>query len=250
MKTLTCEQKLVYKKAIKLSRGLYKHNFTELFPDSKDRIEIQLDNVDYTVSDSYKLVNNYLNENGYNVDDYIGGYATKIGVKNKYKIGKIIKHNKYLTSNFRDCVYRQNIKLIISRHPYDIACASWDQDWTSCLNIEDGHNKECLHDMIIANSCMIAYTVSETNNTPLGRCFIIPYYNYDTGDLWLHPASTPYGLFPKECRSSLQDWLNINYNERYVVPKLGKSNVIFKFPNDLVYDNEDDGYIEYLTSNY
>ena len=234
--------------------GLYKNNFTELFQDKKDRLEIPLvnDNIDHTNSDSYKIINSYLTENGYQIDDYVGGYAIKKGDKNKFKIGKIIKHNKYLVTNFRDCVYRQKIKLVISRHPYDIACASWGQEWDSCLNIEDGINRNSIHDMIIANSCMIAYTVSATSNTPLGRCFIIPYYNYDSGDFWLHPASLPYGLFPEECRNFLKNWLNENYNEKFLAPKMKSKDMVveFKFPNDLVYDNDDDQVVKYFNYNH
>jgi hypothetical protein len=247
MKTLTGEQKKIYSKAISLSRGLYKNNFAELFTNDKHRIEIPLNNIDYTISNSYMIVNNYLTENGYEIIDYIGGYAAKKGDKNKFKIGKIIKHNKYLVTNFRDCIYRQKIKLVISRHPYDIACASWGQYWDSCLNIEDGFNKEAIYDMIIANSCMIAYTVSATNNTSLGRCFIIPYYNYESGTFWLYPASVPYGLFPKECQEFLESWLNENYNEKFIAPKLKSNGLVvnFNFPNNLVYDNDDCPSIKY-----
>jgi len=248
MKILTGEQKRVFKKAVKFSRGLYKNNFPELFKNGKDRFEIAINNIDYSDSNSYKLVYNYLKENKYEITDYIKGYATKKDDKNIYKIGKIVKNNKYISDHFRDCVYRQNFKIVISRHPYDIACASWNQDWDSCLDFEDGFNVECINDMVIANSCIIAYMVSATKNTVLGRCFIIPYYNYQTGDYWLYTSDTPYGLFPYETLDFLREWLNKNYNEKYLAPKIQSKDIIvkFKFPNDLVYDNDDTGEIQYF----
>ena len=137
MRVLNNEQKKVYKKAVKLSRGLFKNNFPELFPDGKHRFEIPITDVDYSHSEKYKLVKNYLEDENYTITDYVAGYAKRSGDKNIYKIGKLIKRNRYLSDKFRDCVYRQKFKFVISRHPYDIACASWNQDWESCLCFED-----------------------------------------------------------------------------------------------------------------
>lgn len=249
MKSLTGEQRKVFKQSVKLSRGLYKNNFQELFPTGKHRIEIPIENVDYTVSKAYKLIKSYLAANNYKISDYVGGYATKENDKNIYKIGKIISKNKYLSDHFRDCVYRQKFKFVVSRHPFDIACSTWNQDWESCLDWKDGINGECLQDMVIANSCMVAYLVSRSSNTVLGRCFVIPYYNYDMGDFWLTTSSTPYGLFPKECLKFLGDWLNKNYNEKYRFPKDNLNVLIsYKFPNNLVYDNDDKKYVRALNT--
>jgi hypothetical protein len=101
MNTLTYDKRNIFKKVNRLSRGLYKNIFTELFPNNKNRVELNLTNIDFTDSNSFKLVNNYLNDNGYKIHDYVGGYATKDGGKNIFKIGKLIKHNKYLLTNFR-----------------------------------------------------------------------------------------------------------------------------------------------------
>lgn len=252
MRTLSGEEKQVFKKAKKLSRGLYKNNFPELFPNKKDRLEIPITDIDYKNSQSFKLVDNYLKSNGYQINDYINGYAIKKGDKNIYKIGKLVKNNTYIANHFRDCIYRQKFKIVVSRHPYDIACASWNQDWDSCLNFEDGFNVESIHDMVIANSCMIAYLVSATKNTVLGRCFIIPYYNYDSGDYWLYTSNTAYGLFTKDMLHFLRKWLDENYNKKYIAPKLNTLDVIvkFKFPNDLVYDNDDIKTIKYFNAKY
>jgi hypothetical protein len=222
------------------SRGLYKNNFNELF-GRKHRIEIPINHVDFSQSSNYKVVKSYLEDNGYTITDYVGGYAQKQGDKNTYKIGKLIKNNTYVSDKYRDCVYRQHLKFVISRHPYDLACASWNQDWESCLCFEGGFNEDCLKDSIIANNLLIAYLVGSNNNTVMGRCFIIPYYDYNTGDLWLHPAKYSYGIFGNDNIKFLEQWVNKNYNEKFVIPKMSLDTYkySFRFPNDLVYDNDD-----------
>jgi hypothetical protein len=240
MKTLTGKEKEVFKKALKFSRGLYKSNFNELF-GRKHRIEIPINHVDFNQSSNYKVVKAYLEEAGYKITDYVGGYAQKNWDKNTYKIGRLVKDNIYVRDKYRDCVYRQNLKMVISRHPYDLACASWNQDWRSCLCFEGGFNEDCLKNSIIANNLLIAYLVGCNRGNVMGRCFVIPYYDYDTGDLWLHPAKYSYGIFSKENIKFLEQWVDKNYNEKYVIPKLGKTKYkySFHFPNELVYDNDD-----------
>lgn len=245
MKTLVGENRKIFKKAKKLSRGLYKNICNELFINKKDRFTINIDNSQYSDlvkdTDEYKLIDNYLSENKYKIVDFIQGIAEKENDKNKYKIGRLIKHNKYLSDKFRDCVYRHNLKFVISRHPYDIACASYNQDWDSCLNIKDGFNNSIMNDMIVANSVMIAYLVSGTKNTVLGRCFIIPYYNFSSGDYWLYTANTGYGLFPDKYIEFLRDWLDKNYNNKYLLPNFISKDIVvkFTFPEELVYNNDD-----------
>lgn len=241
MKTLTGEHKKVFKKSKKLNRGLYLNNFSELFPNGKHRFEIPISNIDYKNSKSFKIIENYLKQEGYEITDYIKGHAFKKNDKNIYKIGKIIKNNTYISKKFRDCVFRQKHKLIISRHPYDIACASWEQDWESCLNFENGMHRKYLNEMIMSCSCLITYLVSATKNTNLGRIFIFPYYDYKSGDYWLFTSDTGYGLFPKECKIFLREWLNKNYNEKYVLPRLLSDDILvnFRIPENLVYDNYD-----------
>jgi len=251
MKVLTGQRKKLYKRVIKLSRGLYKNNFPEIFR-KKDRITIPLDfGLDCTSCSSYNTVEELLHERGYEIHNYVEGYATKSGDKNIYKIGKIIKDNNYVLTKFKDSIYRQKLKLVLSRHPYDIACASWGQDWDSCLNIENGVCRDEVFSMLIANSLLIAYLVSANGNKVLGRIFIIPYYNFDSGDYWLYPAGTAYGIFSEEIRQYLKRWLDNNFNEKYVVPNLltNELRVDFHFPEYLVYNNEDRKKITYYNMN-
>jgi len=254
MKTLTGENKKVFKKALKLSRGLYKHNFDDLF-QGKNRIHIPVNYTDYEGSSSYKIVNNYLKDNGYIIVDYIGGYAVKeddSNQKNKFKIGKLLKSNNYVLNNFRDCPHRQKLKLVISRHPYDIACASYNQEWESCLHFNGGINHHCLKASMYSNMLLIAYLVTASTNTVMGRMFVIPYWEKDQCEVWLHTADIGYGIFPQKHRDFLRDWLNKEYNYKHIYPKLDDSifSWNFSFPEDVVYDNGDDKKIRIYNIKY
>ena len=72
-----------------------------------------------------------------NHQDYIEGYATD--GKQKFKIGKILQElgETGLLDEFKKDESRQfgnkEFVIVISRHPYDIAGASDDRNWNSCL---------------------------------------------------------------------------------------------------------------------
>lgn len=242
MKTVTGERKEVFKQSLKLSRGLYKYTYPELFEKNKSRLVIPYENLNFDVSKSmnYRLLNSYLKDLGYYVHDYIGGYAKKEGDKNTYKIGRLLKDNEYTLKKFKDCIYRQKLSILISKHPYDMLCASWNQDWHSCLEIRVKGEPNSLQIPYSAttNSCLIAYCLSGGDKKPLGRVFIVPYYDYETGDHWLRVVDTTYGIFPNEVKVFLQTWLNENYNH-----KITKSNskviLDFCFPDNLMYNNND-----------
>jgi hypothetical protein len=243
MKSLHSTEKVFFKKAMNYSRGIWKHNFNELFGDRK-RIEVPLETgVGAEDSNAYKLVSNYLRTHGnYKMTDYVGGYCQRSDDKNVYKIGKIIAENEYISEHFRECPFRQKVKLVISRHPYDIACASWGQDWDSCLNFEDGMSGEELENSISSNMLLIAYTVpisKKGNKKPLGRVLVVPYINRKTGLFHLYPAVTTYGIFHDKYREDLIKWLDDNYNNR-MTHKFGEDlSYKFEFPSHAVYDNDD-----------
>jgi len=244
MKSINTKSKEIYRRALNLSKGLWKYNFNEIFDDKK-RIDIGANlKLDYSITDTYKIVETELNSKGYVITDWIGGYCSKEGDKNTYKIGKIVGDNDYVLNKFRDCAYRQNVKIVLSRHPYDIACASYGQDWSSCLNIEDGACREELEDGLITNMVLIAYLVPDSkkgNSKPLGRVLILPYVNRKLGLHHLTVASTAYGIFQQEHKDYIQKWLNEKYNTPYITPKLTDDlNYVFDFPHGFIYDNGDE----------
>tara|TARA_R110000765_G_scaffold7963_4_gene26096 strand:+ start:100804 stop:102051 length:1248 start_codon:yes stop_codon:yes gene_type:complete len=244
MVTLTRKHRELFKTSMQLSRGMYKMAYPEIF-GNKDRIDVPVDMDDFIESStSYTLVKAYLDKLGYNITDYVAGYATKTGDKNQYKIGKVIKENSQLSNIFRDCSYRQNVKLVISRHPYDIACASYDQGWYSCLHPFNGDCADWTYTALKTNMLLIAYLVPDNNKKgfqkPLGRILINPYFHDRSGLIWLQPASVSYGIFSDKYRETIKKWLNDNFNNKYVLPKMyGETSFEFLFAEGLVYDNDD-----------
>jgi hypothetical protein len=256
MITLTGVNKQLFKRVINLSRNMYKANYRELF-GNRNRIEIKVEDRDYTKeSTAYILINKKLSSQGITIIDYIKGYAQKDGDKNIYKIGKLIKDDTKLSNLFRDCSFRQKIKIILSRHPYDVACASYQQEWDSCLNIEDGECREYMDRALKANLLLVAYIVPDKEDTngfekPIGRVLVNPYFDDDNGGLWLQTASTGQGIYSDNFSKYLNQWLDKNYNNKFTLPKLktGGTQIIFRFPDELVYDNDDPDEVYVINTN-
>ena len=89
---------------------------------------------------------------GYEVTDYIQGYAVKKDDPRKQivKIGKILTDTRFkippiIKQTFDKDPARQSSKsenmIVISRHPYDIAGMTSGRTWHSCMNIETGINR-------------------------------------------------------------------------------------------------------------
>lgn len=127
----------------------YKDEMLNKVFGNKDRIIIPYDNKSKKLEMFYKIKNSYtykeivkfLKENGYltGVDNYIQGKAFKKNDKNIYNIGKILQqfNNQRLLEYFKTDVNRQasgEYVIVISRHPYDLAGASTDRNWTSCID--------------------------------------------------------------------------------------------------------------------
>lgn len=117
---------------------------------NKDRIIIPYDNKAkksnryWKIVDSYtyKQIFNFLKEKDYIVipDFYIKGLARNKTDNNFYKIGKILQKfgKDDLLNLFKKDMNRQisddDYVIVISRHPYDLAGASTDRNWTSCYD--------------------------------------------------------------------------------------------------------------------
>jgi hypothetical protein len=97
-----------------------------------------------------------LSENGYEILDYISGSAKFKDAKNPSKIGKVLNSllNKIedkervssLIKKFIEDPIRKSGKeemlVCISRHPYDIAGADTDRDWSNCMTIGTKSSKK------------------------------------------------------------------------------------------------------------
>ena len=177
----------------------------------------------------------------YGPGEFISGYiVNKKDEKKKISIGKILsevlKNNKNVkevtehsealkklntTYNQRPAK-KNNLVIVISRHPYDIAGMSTDRGWRSCMNIDLGVYKEFVLTSIIKGT-LIAYVVDkkDTNiNKPLNRILIKPYRNKKDQDINLEEpnfilkTSQIYGAELPGFQETVQEWLDKNWNDK------------------------------------
>jgi len=97
-----------------------------------------------------KEVTDYLVNAGYEVIDYVKGICKFKDAKNPSKVGQVLtklgaKDNeaKRLMKSFvedenRKAGSKEQLMVVISRHPYDIAGADTDRDWTNCMTMAHG----------------------------------------------------------------------------------------------------------------
>lgn len=97
-----------------------------------------------------KEVTDYLINTGYEVTDYIKGICKFKDAKNPSKIGQVLtklgaKDNEakrlmkaFVEDEDRKAGSKEQLMVIISRHPYDIAGADTDRDWTNCMTMAHG----------------------------------------------------------------------------------------------------------------
>jgi hypothetical protein len=118
-----------------------RQKYGNYIPDTEEKIK------DYN---KFKWENSYFVSD----DDYVEGYAYRYKIESdflepsviipdrrqKFKIGKILQDlgETELLDEFKKDETRQlknkDLVVVISRHPYDIAGASTDRNWSSCIN--------------------------------------------------------------------------------------------------------------------
>ena len=190
------------------ARALSSH----VFPKDQDRMEIPLE-MEQAPAVPHPDVQKHLEDNGYSINDYRGGFATdKYG--RSVSIGKILNKTKAspeITNAFMNDPQRAassiaQPKIIISRHPHDVAGMSTDRGWRSCMemggpNTRGGINQHYLqHD--IQNGTHVAYLVRPEDNDikkPMARIALKPYHDsdltgFDVDHTILRPESRVYGI--------------------------------------------------------
>lgn len=173
---------------------------SHVFPKDQDRMEIPLE-MEQAPAIPHPDVQKHLEDNGYSINDYRGGFATdKYG--RTVSIGKILNKTKAspeITNAFMNDPQRAassvaQPKIIISRHPHDVAGMSTDRGWRSCMEMRGpstagGINQRFLqHD--IQNGTHVAYLVRPEDNdikNPMARIALKPYHADDEGAVktWL-----------------------------------------------------------------
>jgi hypothetical protein len=95
------------------------------------------------ISDTHKEVDSFLKDNNCQLLDYIKGKAKFNDSKNETTIGKLLTKlkNEDLNKKFISDEKRKSLSIddelsvVISRHPYDIAGSDTDRNWTNCMTI-------------------------------------------------------------------------------------------------------------------
>ena len=269
--------------------GAYNDRLNEVF-GGKNRIFLNL-KIDYSNMDSplMKSINSLLYHHDYSIDSmlgYINGIAYKVkhdtmelDKKNPVKIGKLLqkfeadgqievtdrkdgkKTTKWITGKpllheFKNDPIRSSngeFLIVISRHPYDVAGASTDRSWTSCMDLglprinypktrpNEGINRRYIP-KDIQEGTLVAYVVTKDELyigpngepkvklvRPLSRMLMKP-HNSDVGSVYA--VGKMYGSQYPEFYQKVKEWTSKNLNN-----KLTGGEKIYKNRN--LYDDND-----------
>ncbi len=194
------------KKYSRMGGGAYKTIKPEFFSKG-DRMEFPLEPTSEEIikavneSKVYKEVKTILNSIDYHFSplEYAEGVASTPCVKHKLKIGKILQalRKTSLLEKFKEdfCRSYSGLKVVISRHPYDIASMTTNRGWPSCMDLVNGCNKNYVKRDVLGRT-IIAYLTSmkDKNLTnPLARILLKRYEN-ESGHEYYVPAKKAYGL--------------------------------------------------------
>ncbi len=230
-------------------------NWDNLFGKGVNRISIPLTNrkkLKLPKSNSLMdRINKVFIPLGYKINsfsDYIDNKVYKIGdTKNPMKIGKLISKSspllfqefdteterRYWANNIK--INAEKLKIVISRHPYDLLGMASGRDWrsSSCMRLgskddkvyldilssmgerrEDEvggvHRKDIKED--IYQGVLVAYIVNiddDNINKPLSRLLIKPYVNNDdeTDIVWVS-SDKVYGQNIEGFKESIDSWID------------------------------------------
>ena len=184
-------------------------------------------------------ISSFLEKNGYVITDYKSGLCTdKYG--RELKIGKVLTKlknlellNKFNNDKTRESAKNVNSYLVFAKHPYDIAGASTDRGWTSCMNLYTGSNRRYIKNDI-SEGTFVIYLISGNDlniKKPIARILVKPYTNVNNEDDVLYNPGKIYGTAPSTMETTVLTILSKIQNE-----KIG----YFKFIRTLYNDSDPD----------
>ena len=248
-----------YFEALPLSQAKYftrmydKKRYDDLF-EGKNRIYIPLKSSFKDEKTVNPKIENMLKKYGWEIINYKDGYAKEKNGKNIIKIGKLLKRlfplDDILLKEFNNDPIRQTSKkedllVVISRHPYDIAGMSTDRGWTSCMNLVDGCNKNKVKYDIRGGS-IIAYLIKKEDkniNKPIARLLMKPYFIIDKNGNSIEDKSflipdKIYGTANKNFTDTVMNWLE---------QKQGKLEGYFRIANRKIYTDSDRDELSFMS---
>ena len=191
-----------------------------VIPKGTDRVVLPLKSPGEKTG-PHPLVASHLNDNGYSISDYKAGKA-KDRYDREVNIGKILNKTKASPEtvkafnsdpNRSNKTLHDDMQVVISRHPYDVAGMSTGKDWTSCLHMEKGENKHLLpHEL--HEGTHVAYLTrkgDDTAKSPLARIALKPYREEKTGRQILVPEHKIYGNAVGSFEHTVNEWTNEHF---------------------------------------
>lgn len=227
------------KKTTRYSNGTYKNIKPEFFGNKHRKVftiepseEILKSHIQG--SRTYRDIKLFLERNNYSIVDYVDGVAVDNAKPSQpRKIGRVLNFlgatdllEAFKTDSVRNF---KNLRVVVSRHPYDLAGMSTGRGWRSCM-AEDGENYRFVRADILGGT-LIAYLVSDKDlniKNPNAR-LLIKRYEDENGYGYYNPASRVYGIDNIYFRSTVE---NICKEINKDVPE-----GLFKF-NDSFYYND------------
>jgi t-SNARE complex subunit (syntaxin) len=217
--------------ASKMTAKSYGHSHKVFGSNTNARLTIPLTNSEAANVETtlHPDVQKFLNSRGYNVSGDAATRKVKIvhptlGPQEKEvheKIGKALEKSnapidikkKYMNSDSKQGskLKDDDLEVVISRHPYDVAGMSTDRGWTSCMDMEDGCNVNFLKNEI-KNGTHVAYLVRKDDTdlkTPIARIAIKQYESKDGHVSML--ADKTYGLSHAGFVRTVNDWIHQNF---------------------------------------
>ena len=193
-------------------RHLFNSAFSDHIFGDHNRIYIDMEVEGNLNVDAPDSIAHYLHNLGCTEISYFEGIA-KDKHGRKVKIGKLVDKSKnaelkkiYDNDPVRS-LQGKNLKIVISRHPYDIAGGSHGRGWKSCYDIVDGNLKGALLQDVVAG-CLVAYLIHEDDlniQHPISRLRILRYTGQKEA-LWI-PAPVMYGTQSEDFANKLKSWL-------------------------------------------
>lgn len=167
----------------------------------------------------HKTINNLLQINDFEIEDYKSGIAVNKKNKQKIKIGKLL--NKLKANNYTKKLYESRLKgklknakslqIVISYNPIDIALMSTNKGWTSCMNLNEKNTYNHQVFYKIQYGGLVAYLIYDTDTNienPIARISI---RRFQLNDKFVFiPEDAIYGSNMKSFKSEVIKILNKN----------------------------------------
>lgn len=241
-----------YRKFVKgWDKGRYAYEFSKFAGKDAYRVYIPLEGAAESVISAPDDIAQAINSLGWNVEDYRAGIASDKSGKRRMRIGRLLVKHPDLLKRFNEdknrAAYRGKFLICISRHPYDIAGASTDRGWTSCMNLVDGSQKHYIASEIHIGG-LIAYLIEEHDKnlkSPTARTMIKPFYlESDKGlrNPIMIAEPSVYGTNVRGFVRSVQMWLDkhINHHAPHGLYRLHPGSYEDGYDEHLIVDTEPD----------